>query len=83
MNKPASIKVPHVVEVVSIGEERGVVLPKVLLAKLGVDAGGKLDVVEGPDGLALRRHDADFARQMKAMREVMDRRAVALRELAK
>ena len=67
----------------AIGNSVGVVLPKELLAKLGLREGDTLHVVESPDGLRLKRADPDFERQMEVAREVMRRRRAALRELAK
>lgn len=62
----------------------GVVLPKEMLAKLGVTLGDAVDIVDDPEGgFQLRRHDAGFAAQMEAARTVMKRRRDALRELAK
>lgn len=67
----------------AIGNSVGVVLPKDLLAKLDLQEGDTLHVVEAPDGLRLKRADPDFERQMDAAREVMRRRRAVLRELAK
>jgi putative addiction module antidote len=67
----------------AIGNSVGVVLPKELLAKLGLREGDTLHVVESPDGLRLKRADPDFERQMEVAREVMRRRRAVLRELAK
>jgi putative addiction module antidote len=67
----------------SIGNSVGVVLPKELLARLGLQEGDTLHVVEAPDGFRLTRTDPDFERQMEVAREVMRRRRAVLRELAK
>lgn len=83
MNKPAEIKAAQQLRIVKIGNSQGVILPKELLAKLGVGQGDVVDVVTRPDGLFVRKHDTDFAEQMAAAREVMKRRRDALRELAK
>lgn len=83
MNKPVAIKPPHILKLIKIGNSHGVILPREVLVKLGVDVGDMLDVVEKADGLSLRRHDGGFAEQMEVAREVMKRRRNALSELAK
>ena len=66
-----------------IGNSTGVILPKALLNRLGVDAGDVLSVVQTEQGIELRRHEPDFEAQMAVARDVMARRRRALRELAK
>lgn len=71
-------------KVIKIGNSQGVILPREVLTKLGVELGDSLDLVDDPEGgLQLRRHDHGFASQMEAARAVMKRRRDALRELAK
>lgn len=83
MNMPVSIKPPRELKLVKIGNSVGVVLPKEVLAHMGVGLGDSVDIVDQPDGLAMRRHDKGFAEQMQAARAVMKRRRDALAELAK
>lgn len=66
-----------------IGNSTGVILPKELLAKLQVELGDSLTVVDNDRGIELRRHEGDFEAQMEAARQVMAHRKRALRELAK
>lgn len=66
-----------------IGNSLGVVLPKEVLAKLNVGEGAELTVTDTPDGVALAGGDAEFARQMEIMRDIMRRYRNTLRELAK
>ncbi len=66
-----------------IGNSLGVVLPKEVLAKLNVGEGAELTVTDTPDGVALTGGDAEFARQMEIMRDIMRRYRNTLRELAK
>ncbi|MBI1237972.1 MAG: AbrB/MazE/SpoVT family DNA-binding domain-containing protein [Alphaproteobacteria bacterium] len=66
-----------------IGNSVGVVLPKELLAKLGVDKGDVLFAIEGPDGVRLTPYDAEFERKMELARDLMKERRAVLRELAK
>ncbi len=81
MNKPFTP--PHELKVIKVGNSLGVILPKQMLANLGVAVGDTLSVVDTPDGFELRAKDDGFAEQMAAAREVMARRRKALRELAK
>ena len=66
-----------------IGNSVGVVLPREMLARLGVEKGDTLFVSEAPDGLRLVRTDPEFEAQMKAARDVMKKRRAVLKELAK
>ncbi|HSF93986.1 MAG TPA: AbrB/MazE/SpoVT family DNA-binding domain-containing protein [Thermohalobaculum sp.] len=67
-----------------IGNSLGVVLPKEVLAQLGVGEGDELIVTNAPGReLHLSAPDADFERQMRAAEEIMDRYRSALAELAK
>ncbi len=75
MNK---IKVRH------IGNSLGVVLPKEVLAKLNVNDGDMLYLIESPDGsMRISPFDPAFEEQMKAAREGMGKFRNTLRELAK
>lgn len=66
-----------------IGNSVGVILPKDLLAKLGVDKGDTLYAIDTPDGVRLTTADPDFAQHMAVARRIMKRRRNVLRELAK
>ncbi len=66
-----------------IGNSVGVILPKELLAKLGVGKGDMLYAIDQPDGVKLTVADPEFESQMEVAREVMKRRYNVLRELAK
>lgn len=70
-------------KLVKVGNSTGVVLPKELLARLGVGPGDTLNASMGEDAVTITRSDDDFEVQMTAAREVMMRRKRALRELAK
>jgi putative addiction module antidote len=72
-----------VLKLIGIGNSVGVVLPKELLARLGVQKGDTLYAVEMPDGLRLTTADAEFEAQMKVARQIMKERRAVLRELAK
>lgn len=66
-----------------IGNSLGVILPKDVLAKLNVERGESLYVVDSPDGILLTPHDPGFAEQMKAARQIMKKRRQVLHELAR
>ena len=67
----------------SIGNSVGVILPKELLAKLGVGKGDVLHAIETEDGIRLTASDPDFAAQMAVARGLMKKWHNVLRELAK
>jgi putative addiction module antidote len=66
-----------------IGNSVGMILPKELLARLGVGKGDTLYAIEQPDGIRLTTADPDFEVQMEVARRVMRERRAVLRELAK
>ena len=66
-----------------IGNSVGVVLPKEMLAKLGLQKGDTVYAVETPDGLRLTTSDPEFEAQMELARKIMRERRAVLRELAK
>lgn len=67
-----------------IGNSLGVVLPKDVLAQLGVGEGDELIATAAPGGeVRLTHPDPDFERQMRAAEKIMDRYRNALAELAK
>jgi putative addiction module antidote len=66
-----------------IGNSVGVILPKELLAKLGVGKGDTLYAIDQPDGVKLTVADPEFDAQMELARKLMKRWRNVLRELAK
>lgn len=54
-----------------MGNSAGVILPKELLARLRVDKGDELHVLETPDGIRLTAHDPEFAAQMEVVEKIM------------
>lgn len=67
-----------------IGNSLGVVLPRDVLARLGVDEGSEIVLTDTPEGgLRIDRADDEFARQMEAAEEIMEQYKNALAELAK
>ncbi|MBV8522489.1 MAG: transcriptional regulator [Acetobacteraceae bacterium] len=67
----------------SIGNSVGVILPRELLVKLGVQKGDTLYAIDILEGVRLTTADPNFAAQMKVAERVMRERRAALRELAK
>ena len=66
-----------------IGNSVGVILPKELLARLGVGKGDTVYAIEQPDGVKLTVADPEFEAQMELARKLMKRWRNVLRELAK
>ena len=66
-----------------IGNSVGVILPKEMLSRLGLQKGDTVFAVETPDGVRLTANDPDFAAQMEVARKLMKRWRPVLRELAK
>jgi len=66
-----------------IGNSVGVILPKDLLARLGVTKGDTIHAIEQPDGVRLTTAEPEFEAQMEVARQIMKKRRNVLRELAK
>ena len=66
-----------------IGNSVGVILPKEILAAMKLEKGQSLYLTEAPDGYRVTPFDPAFATQMEAAEEIMKRRRLVLRELAK
>ena len=70
-------------KITAIGNSAGIILPKELLARLKVDKGDELAVIDTPNGVELTPYDPEFDRQMAVARGIMQKYRNALRELAK
>jgi putative addiction module antidote len=70
-------------KVTSIGNSLGVLLPKELLAKLGVDEGDLLNVIETENGIELTPDNSAFYAQMAVAGEIMHENSDLLQRLAK
>jgi putative addiction module antidote len=73
----------HTLKLTQIGNSVGVILPREMLAKLGMAKGDTIYAIDQPDGVRLTIADPDFAAQMDVARKVMKDRRAVLRELAK
>ena len=67
----------------SIGNSVGIIIPRDVLAKLGVGEGDTLYGIETPEGLRLSTSDPVFEEQMEVARRIMKEHRAILRELAK
>jgi putative addiction module antidote len=73
----------HALKLTQIGNSVGVILPREMLAKLGMAKGDTIYAIDQPDGVRLTIADPDFAAQMDVARQIMKQRRAVLRELAK
>jgi putative addiction module antidote len=73
----------NTLKLTQIGNSVGVILPKELLAKLGVGRGDTIYAVDQPDGVRLTTADPEFEAQMEVARGLMKKWRNVLRELAK
>jgi putative addiction module antidote len=67
----------------AVGTSTGVILPKDLLAQLGLKEGDELFAVPTRDGLLLSPYDAEVAEEVRLGRAFMKRYRNTFRELAK
>jgi putative addiction module antidote len=58
-------------KITAIGNSAGVILPRELLARLRLEKGDELYVLETPDGLRLTAYDPQLAAQMEVAEQVM------------
>lgn len=71
-------------KVTQVGNSVGVILPKEVLAQLGVEKGDTLYVTKAPDGsMRLSPYSDEIAKQIEAVKEVMRNYRDTLRALAK
>lgn len=71
------------VKLTQIGNSVGIILPKEILAQMGVEKGDELFVTRTPDGMQLSKYDEKIARQVAEGRKIMKKWRHVLRELAK
>ncbi len=69
-------------KIIPVGNSAGIILPKEVLARMNVEKGDTLYIVEGPQGIRLIPYDQEFATQMEAAREVMRENRDVLQRLA-
>jgi putative addiction module antidote len=69
-------------KIIAVGNSAGIILPKEILARMNVEKGDTVYIVEGPQGIRLIPYDDEFATQMEAAREVMRENRDVLQRLA-
>ena len=67
----------------SVGNSSGVLLPKELLARLRVEKGDMLHVIETVNGIELTPYDPEFNAQMEVAENILREDRDILRKLAK
>lgn len=70
-------------KITKVGNSAAIILPKEVLAHLECAVGDTLNMSKGTRKIELSAPDIDFETQMAVARDVMVRRKLALRELAK
>ncbi len=70
-------------EIKKIGNSTGLILPKELLSRLGLQQGDEVVVTETPDGFAVKRGDDTFEKGIEIARKAMKTYRNTLKELAK
>lgn len=74
---------PLKIKVTAVGNSVGVILPKEVVARLNVEKGDTLTLIDTPNGIELTPYDPEFEADMEAARKVMRKYRNTLRELAK
>lgn len=69
-------------KITSIGNSAGLILPKEILARLRVEKGDELYVLETPDGIRLTTFDPTLAEQMEVAEQIMREDRQVLHKLA-
>jgi putative addiction module antidote len=70
-------------KVTKVGNSKALILNKEAAARLKVEEGDSLFLVETPTGYRLSPYDPEFERKITVARKVMKKRRTLLRELAK
>ena len=70
-------------KITTIGSSAGVILPKEVLARLKLEKGDQLFIVETKDGYLLTPYDPSVEEQLKAGRDFMKEYRDTFRALAK
>jgi putative addiction module antidote len=70
-------------KITTVGNSEGVILPREVRDRLGVQKGDTIFLTEAPGGYRLTANDPDFARQMESAERMMRRYRNTLAALAK
>jgi putative addiction module antidote len=71
------------VKITAIGNSAGIILPKDVLARLGVERGDTITLVEEPGALRIVRADDAYNQAVDAGRECFDRYPQTMADLAR
>ncbi|MGY6530322.1 MAG: AbrB/MazE/SpoVT family DNA-binding domain-containing protein [Cyanobacterium sp.] len=69
--------------VTNIGEAIAIVLPKEILARMQIDQGDELYLVETEKGFAISNYPSEMEKEIETARKVMKQYHDALKELAR
>lgn len=69
-------------KITTIGNSAGVILPKEVLARLRLEKGDEIYLLETPDGIKLTAYDPTLAEQMAVAEQVMKEDRQVLHKLA-
>jgi putative addiction module antidote len=61
----------YTVKVTTVGNSLGVILPREVLARMGIEKGDSLVLLETPMGIELSGYDPEFAQQMEVFEKVL------------
>ncbi len=70
------------VEVIAFGDSLGIVLPREVQEKLGVDVGDTLYLTAAPGGVRLTRYTPDLAKKLEVEERIMRENRDSLKRLA-
>lgn len=70
------------VKITNIGNSKGIILPKEILALLNADTGDALYITRTPKGIEITPYNDQFVRHMEAAEQIMRENRDALRRLA-
>ena len=70
-------------EIKKIGNSTGLILPKELLARLGLEQGDEVFITQGPEGFKVSKGDITFEKGLEIARRAMKTYHNTLKELAK
>lgn len=69
-------------KITKIGNSLGVILPKEILARMHLQKGDEVFVVESPDGITIRQSDPLFEHKMRLLDQIMHEDHDVLKKLA-
>jgi putative addiction module antidote len=83
MSDPDPIEAYGALKVIRIGNSLGVVLPREIVADLGVEKGDRLYLTRSPEGYRVTKTDPEFERRVALAKRIISKRHNALRALSK